>query len=232
MDELIYVIEDDESIRELVKMALSNFSYKVKAFENAEEALSAAGNIVPSLFVFDIMLPGMNGIEAVKSLRSQVKTQGVPILMLTAKDTEMDKVIGLDAGADDYLAKPFGIMELAARIRALLRRNTAKPDILICGNVSLNISTREAFKNDATIELTYKEFELLKALVSNNGRVISRDELLNTVWGYDFVGETRTLDAHIKQLRGKLGDTAESQIYIKTIRNVGYRFCEANEVSK
>ena len=224
MAELIYVIEDDESIRELIKMALSNFSYEVKAFENAENALNSVNNIVPSLFIFDIMLPGMNGIDAVKELRSQLKTQAVPILMLTAKDTEMDKVIGLDAGADDYLSKPFGIMELAARIRALLRRNTIKADILTCGNVSLNTSTREAFKNDEIIELTYKEFELLKALVSNNGRVISRDELLNTVWGYDFMGETRTLDAHIKQLRGKLGDDAENQIYIKTIRNVGYRF--------
>ena len=223
---LIYVTEDDESIRELIRMALTNFSYEVKAFENAEEALASVENILPALFIFDIMLPGMSGIEAVKSLRAQPKTQNIPILMLTAKDTEMDKVIGLDAGADDYIAKPFGIMELAARIRALLRRNAAKSDILTCGNITLNTLTREAFKNDEMIELTYKEFELLKTLVANNGRVISRDELLNLVWGYDFMGETRTLDAHIKQLRGKLGDTAESQIYIKTIRNVGYRFNE------
>ena len=226
MAELVYITEDDESIRELIKMALSNFSYEVKAFENAEDALDSANSVVPALFIFDIMLPGMNGIEAVKELRSKTKTAAVPILMLTAKDTEMDKVVGLDAGADDYLAKPFGIMELAARIRALLRRNIVKSDILTCGNITVNTSTREALKNDDIIELTYKEFELLKLLVINNGRVISRDELLNTVWGYDFMGETRTLDAHIKQLRGKLGDDAENQIYIKTVRNVGYRFCE------
>lgn len=221
---MIFVTEDDEGIKELIEMALKSFSYEVRLFDNAEETLEAANESVPDLFLFDIMLPGMDGITAVKKLRSRKATQKTPIIMLTAKDTEIDKVVGLDAGADDYLVKPFGIMELAARIRALLRRNTNEETAIKSGRLELNASTREVKKDNMVVELTYKEFELLKLLMQNMERVVPREELLNTVWGIDFEGETRTLDAHIKSLRQKLGDIDEDNRMIKTVRNVGYRF--------
>jgi len=225
MPNLIYVTEDDENIRELIKMVLTNSSYNVAVYESAEEVLQACEEKIPDLFIFDIMLPAMNGIDAVKLLRKNSKTKAVPVLMLTAKDTEFDKVVGLDAGADDYITKPFGVMELSARARALLRRNVVLEKIT-CGAISVNEATREVYKNNRIVELTFKEFELLQLLMKNNDRVLTREELLNAIWGYDYTGETRTLDAHIKSLRQKIGDDAEKQEYIKTVRSVGYRFCE------
>ncbi|GHT00687.1 DNA-binding response regulator [Synergistales bacterium] len=223
MPTLIYVIEDDENIRVMLQMALASFSYGVLAFGNAEDALAECEKTMPSLFIFDIMLPGMDGVSAVRLLRA--KDKSVPVLMLTAKDTEVDKVVGLDAGADDYLAKPFGVMELAARVRALLRRGAPQDEPMITqGDLTINIASREVRIGGGLIELTYKEFELLLLLAKNIGRVMPRDELLNAIWGYDYFGETRTLDAHIKSLRRKLSDDAENQTYIKTVRNVGYRF--------
>ncbi|GHS87074.1 DNA-binding response regulator [Synergistales bacterium] len=225
MPTLIYVIEDDENIRVMLQMALTSFSYGVLAFDNAEDALAECEKIMPSLFIFDIMLPGMDGVSAVRLLRA--KDKSVPVLMLTAKDTEVDKVVGLDAGADDYLAKPFGVMELAARVRALLRRGAPQDEPVITqGDLTINIASREVRIGGGLIELTYKEFELLLLLAKNIGRVMPRDELLNAIWGYDYCGETRTLDAHIRSLRRKLCDDAENQTYIKTVRSVGYRFCE------
>lgn len=228
MNELIYITEDDESIRELVKIALTSFSYDVHTFENAEDTLKACEETIPALFIFDIMLPKMDGISAVKILRENEKTKYIPIMLLTAKDTEFDKVIGLDAGADDYLAKPFGVMELAARVRALLRRssNTNSVEAKECKDIYINPQTRECFKDGKSLDLTYKEFELLYLLITEKNRVIPREELISTVWGYDFVGETRTLDMHIRTLRQKLSDDADNPTYIKTIRGVGYRFCE------
>jgi len=226
MQDLIYIIEDDESIRELIKMALGSFSYEVAAFECAEDAITAAKTKLPSLFIFDIMLPGIDGISAVKQLREKHSTKNIPILLLTAKSTELDKVVGLDAGADDYCVKPFGVMELAARVRALLRRKNQYDKTISCDSFTLNLATREVFKDNEPIDLTYKEFELLQLLMKNMDRVVPREEILNTIWGYDCVCETRTLDAHIKSLRKKIGDDAESPEYIKTIRSVGYRFCK------
>lgn len=226
MSSLIYITEDDENIRELVNLALKSFSYEVKAFETAEETLAASESTMPSLFIFDIMLPGMDGIAAVKQLRSKFASKNTPILMLTAKITEMDKVVGLDAGADDYLVKPFGVMELAARVRALLRRGAKVDAEIICRDIMLNIPAREVYKAGSHIDLTYKEFELLQLLMKNMNRVVPREELLSTIWGYDFVGETRTLDTHIRSLRQKLGDDPDNPVYIRTFRSVGYRFCE------
>ena len=222
----IYVTEDDEGIRELIQLALRNFAYNVRAFENAESALDACVDAVPDLFIFDIMLPGIDGLEAVRRLRKRQTTFLTPILMLTAKDTEVDKVVGLDAGADDYLAKPFGVMELAARIRALLRRGARENTFLVSGELAVNLEAREVTEKERPVELTYKEFELLTLLMRNAERVVPREELLDQIWGVDFMGESRTLDTHIKSLRQKLGDTAENPRYIATMRNVGYRFLE------
>lgn len=229
MADLIYITEDDESIRELVKITLISFSYEVCAFENAEDTLLACSQKIPSLFIFDIMLPGIDGISAVRKLRGDSKMRDIPIIMLTAKDAEFDKITGLDAGADDYITKPFGVMELAARVRALLRRNRQTEmtgEIIKHKDIHINPKTRECFKNDRSVELTFKEFELLYLLMSHVERVIPREELINTIWGYDFVGETRTLDVHIKTLRRKINDDPENAQYIKTVRGVGYRFCE------
>ena len=174
------------------------------------------------------MLPDIDGIEAVKRIRKNPAFADLPIMMLTAKDSELDKVIGLDAGADDYLTKPFGILELKARVQALLRRTSRsrRPAVLTGKDLRLNCDTRDVYRGEERIELTFKEFELLKLLMENTDRVMSRAELLNLVWGIDFEGETRTLDMHIRTLRQKLGDDAENPRYIHTVRGVGYRFCE------
>lgn len=228
MAELIYIIEDDESIRELVRVTLEAFAYTVCAFENAEDALTKIKEQVPDLIVFDHMLPGMDGVTAIRQLRANPLYCDLPILLLTAKSSELDKVVGLDAGADDYLTKPFGVLEMTARIRSLLRRIkpqvVERPSILSASGITMNLEAREVSKNGGSIELTHKEFELLRLLMENSARVMTRDELLNEVWGYSYIGETRTLDMHIRSLRAKLGDDAESPTYIKTVRSVGYRF--------
>ena len=205
MAERIYITEDDDSIRELVTVALSAYSYEVESFVSAEDCLAATEKQVPDIFLFDIMLPGMDGVQAVKILRENEQTKNTPILMLTAKSAEIDKVFGLENGADDYLTKPFGIMELAARIKALLRRSgrstsDSASDKITAGGITVNTSLREVSRDGRPIELTLKEYELLLYLLKNRARVVSREELLTKVWGIDFVGETRTLDMHIGTL--------------------------------
>lgn len=224
---LIYAIEDDENIRQLVKTALEAFGYQVSAFETATEGLTAIRTQCPDLVLFDIMLPDMDGITAVKQIRSQPEFSHVPIMMLTARTTELDKVAGLDAGADDYLTKPFGILELKARVQALLRRAAPqkRSHLLDIGGITINFDTRDVRRDGKKVELTYKEFELLKILMEHSEKVMTRSELLNEIWGIDFEGETRTLDMHVRTLRQKLGDDAESPRYIRTVRGVGYRFC-------
>lgn len=229
MAERIYITEDDDSIRELVTVALSAYSYEVESFVSAEDCLAATEKQVPDIFLFDIMLPGMDGVQAVKILRENEQTKNTPILMLTAKSAEIDKVFGLENGADDYLTKPFGIMELAARIKALLRRagrgsSDSVSDKITAGGITVDTSLREVSRDGRPIELTLKEYELLLYLIKNRTRVVSREELLTKVWGIDFVGETRTLDMHIGTLRKKLSDDAENAHLIKTVRGVGYRF--------
>ena len=225
MAERIYITEDDDSIRELVTVALSAYSYEVESFVSAEDCLAATEKQVPDIF----LLPGMDGVQAVKILRENEQTKNTPILMLTAKSAEIDKVFGLENGADDYLTKPFGIMELAARIKALLRRagrgsSDSASDKIAAGGITVNTSLREVSRDGRPIELTLKEYELLLYLIKNRARVVSREELLTKVWGIDFVGETRTLDMHIGTLRKKLSDDAENAHLIKTVRGVGYRF--------
>lgn len=223
----IYVIEDDESIRELLKVALEGFGYSIKAYEAAEPALLDMKEDKPDLALFDLMLPGMDGLSAIRLLRQDSQLKSTPVICLTAKDKELDKVMGLDVGADDYITKPFGVLELAARIRSLLRRSTKKQssDTITFKTVTINTQTREVRNNGVLLELTFKEYELLLYLIEHNSRVVNRDELLNQIWGYDYDGETRTLDSHIRTLRQKLGKAgAES---IRTVRSVGYRFVQS-----
>lgn len=219
----IYVIEDDESIRELIKIALEGFGYSIRAYESAEPALEDMKSDIPELAIFDIMLPGMDGLTAIKSIREDDTLREIPIICLTAKDKELDKVAGLDVGADDYITKPFGVLELAARIRSLLRRSGKEDQQeMTSGLIRINPMTREVFVGDHLIDLTFKEYELLLYLFENSSRVVSRDEMLNQIWGYEYDGESRTLDIHIRTLRGKLGSIGAERI--KTIRSVGYRF--------
>jgi two-component system alkaline phosphatase synthesis response regulator PhoP len=219
---LIYVVEDDKSIQEIEVFALSNVGYQVEGFGSARELYHALGRQMPDLLLLDVMLPDEDGLSVVRKLRSEENTASLPIMMVTAKTTELDKVKGLDMGADDYVTKPFGVMELISRVKAILRRS-AKPEdkekVLKLGNVVLDREKRAVYVNDVLCELTYKEYELLKLLMTNAGIVTARDVILNKVWGIDFEGESRTLDMHIKTLRQKLKEEGNM---IKTVRNVGY----------
>ena len=219
----IYIIEDDENIRKLLEIALEGFGYEAEGFETAEEGLARIEEAAPSLAIFDWMLPGMDGVTAIRKIRQTDGLRELPIMLLTAKEKELDKVVGLDCGADDYMVKPFGVLELSARIRSLLRRvkREEKKDVLSYEGIVVNKKTREVTSEGHLCELTLKEFELLVYLLENQSRVVTRDELLNQVWGYEYDGETRTLDMHIRTLRQKLGEKGSS--CIKTIRGVGYR---------
>ena len=218
----IYIVEDDKNIREIEMFALKNSGYAVEEFENAKSFFSMSAEKVPDLVLLDIMLPDMDGLEIVKKLRSRPDTVRVPIILVTAKTTELDKVKGLDIGADDYLTKPFGVMELISRVKALLRRSRALQDDkqMVLGDITLDSERREVHVGGELCELTFKEFELLKLLMVNAGIVLHRDTIMSDVWGTDYEGESRTLDMHIKTLRQKLGEAGNM---IKTVRNVGYK---------
>ncbi len=223
----IFVVEDDENIRELVKVALEGYGYAVNSFETAEAALKVVEAERPALAIFDLMLPGMDGLSAIKKVREKASVKDIPILVLTAKDKEYDKVVGLDGGADDYMTKPFSIMELAARVRSLLRRAARDPNAEAgkkgsFGKLTIDTAAREVFMGKEKVTLTYKEYELLVYLVENRTRVVPREELLDRLWDYNTDIETRTIDIHIRTLRQKLGEEGSS--YIRTIRSVGYRF--------
>ena len=220
MAETIVIVEDDESIREMLRYYFHSVGYEVASFESGEEYFEKGGGSKPALFILDIMLPGMDGLEILRSIRTDARLEDTPVLMLTARTSEMDKVKGLETGADDYVVKPFGIMELQARVKALLRR-TGRPraeSVLTCGDLEIDPAAREVRKNGQLVELTYKEFELLRLLCAHRGMVLTRDNILQAVWDYDFAGETRTVDMHVKTLRQKLGEG-----YIQTVRGVGYK---------
>ena len=225
MNERIFVIEDDENIQEIVKLSLESNGYQVILFDNAIDAIAAFHEFAPDLAIFDVMLPQMDGITAVKKIR-ETNTQ-VPILILSAKDTEIDKIHGLDSGSDDYMTKPFGVLELCARVRTLLRRVQPKSKQIKTPSLTIDKSTHVVTHFDQIMDLTHKEYQLLLYLIENKQRVVERDELLNNIWGYDFIGEARALDVHIRSLRKKLDDDGEK--YIKTIRSVGYRFVEKED---
>ena len=217
---LIYIVEDDDSIREIETIALRNSGHTIYAFENAAAFYHKLKEQIPDLLILDIMLPDSDGNTIVKKLRSQGETEKLPVIMVTAKTTEMDLIRGLDNGADDYMKKPFSVMELITRVKTLLRRTKEdKEDILRLGEILMDNVRHKCQVRGETVELTYKEHELLKYLMINHGVVLSRDQIMLHVWGTEFEGESRTVDMHIKTLRQKLGVEGE---HIKTVRNVGY----------
>lgn len=222
---MIYLVEDDNSIRELVIYTLQTTGLNARGFACAEEFWDAMKEAPPSLVLLDIMLPDEDGLSILRKLRDSAQTEKLPIIMLTAKGTEYDKVVGLDSGADDYIPKPFGMMELISRVRALLRRTDGgkKQEGYHIGPIQVDVNRRMVLVNDRPVTLTYKEFELLAYLMENEGIVLTRDQLLSKIWGYDFDGETRTVDVHIRTLRQKLGVASG---YIETIRGVGYKMEE------
>ena len=224
---MIYVVEDDSSIRELVVYTLNQSGLSAQGFANAREFWAAMADATPRLVLLDIMLPDEDGLTILKKLRSAALTASLPVIMLTAKGSEYDRVLGLDSGADDYVPKPFGIMELLARVRGLLRRTEPtghKPLEYHIGELSVYPEKRQVVAGGQYIQLTLKEFELLMLLLENENIVLSRDRIFSTVWGYDFDGETRTVDVHIRTLRRKLGSCGD---YIQTVRGVGYKIGEA-----
>ena len=226
----IWIVEDDEDIREIVLYALRTANFETMGFESGDGFFSVFENkdvLPPDLIILDIMLPGSDsGLAILKRIRQNPNYQALPVMMLTAKGSEHDKVKGLDLGADDYLTKPFGVMELISRIKALLRRSTFTPNKsqeYAYESIKINHTQRIVTNDSDTVTLTFKEYELLHYLLVNKGIVLSRDKILEAVWGYDYEGESRTLDMHIKRLRQKLGMAGE---HIKTVRNVGYKLGE------
>ena len=226
---MIYYVEDDDNIRNLTLYALRQQGIEAEGFSNDSEFKAAVAKRVPDAVLLDIMLPDTDGLEILQRLRADPETATVPIMMLTAKDTELDKVVALDGGADDYLTKPFSLMELTSRCRALLRRAgmTQKPaDTLSAGGIVLSPSHREVTVEGKPIKLTLREFDLLEYLMRKPGVVFSREQLLQTVWGWNFDGGSRTVDVHVQTLRQKLGDHADR---IETVRGVGYRFSDRTD---
>lgn len=226
---MIYCVEDDDDIRELMLYTLRTTGFEAQGFPNSELFWQAMEQVKPDLILLDIMLPGSDGLSSLEELRAKKSSESIPVIMATAKGTEFDKVKGLDMGADDYLVKPFGMMEMISRIKAVLRRTQShvqEDKTLTIGSISLDIQNYTVKKDNKVIHLTLKEFELFALLMKNPNRVFTRQELLNQVWGEHFVGETRTVDVHIGTLRTKLGDASH---LIKTIRGVGYRLEEEND---
>lgn len=223
----IYIVEDDENIREIVLYALQSADYEALGFETGDAFFNTSSHNLPDLVLLDIMLPGDSGLSVLKRLRFSPQTKTLPVIMLTAKGSEFDKVKGLDMGADDYITKPFGVMELISRVKALLRRTQsdtqANRGLIQIGNLSLDNARREVCADGNPVSLTFKEYELLHHLALNEGLVMSREKLMEAVWGYDFEGESRTLDMHIRSLRQKLG---VSGTLIQTVRGVGYKLEE------
>ena len=223
---MIYLVEDDDSIRELVLYTLHTTGFEAERFRNAADFWQALEKKLPQLVLLDIMLPDEDGLHILKRLRAGAETADLPVMMLTAKSSEYDRVVGLDSGADDYMPKPFGMMELVSRVRALLRR-AAKPaaedKLFTAGSLAVDVKRRAVTVDGEPVILTYKEFELLCYLLENRGVVLSRDQILTKIWDYNYSGETRTVDVHIRTLRQKLGDAGA---LIETVRGVGYRLAQ------
>ena len=224
MGKWIYYVEDDTSIRELVLYALKTAEFQVMGFENAASFYKRMKEQQPDLILLDIMLPDEDGVSILKKLKSRPDTENIPVIMMTAKSSEYDKVLGLDSGADDYITKPFGVMELISRVKAVIRRSDRSKgsagEVLKIGELVLDEQKHEVYARGQAVSLTFKEFELLSYLMKNRGLVLSRDKILNTIWNYVYEGESRTVDVHIGSLRQKLGTCGD---FIKTIRGIGYK---------
>ena len=223
----ILIVDDEENIVDLIEYNLKNAGFKTICATNGEDGLKLAMDENPDLIILDVMMPSMDGFEVVKALRKETK---VPVLMLTARTDEFDRVLGLELGADDYLTKPFSMRELIARVKAILRRteNEQKEERnqIKVGPIFMDIDSHKIFVNEEEIQLTAKEYELLRLFVTNKGRVFTREELLDKLWGYDYYGDTRTIDVHVRHLREKLETDSKKPEYIKTVRGVGYKFEE------
>ena len=218
---MIFYVEDDNSIREIVLYTLNSMGFEAQGFADGQSFLKALENQKPSLIMLDVMLPDYDGVELLKLIKRQAKTSDLPVIMATARSAEIEKIQALDLGADDYLAKPFSRMEMVARVKAVLRRyKKEEPKNLVAGTLTLDEGSHVVKDGDRIIELTYKEYELLALLLKHQGRVYSREQILDLIWGHDYDGENRTVDVHIRTLRSKLGDAAN---LIKTVRGVGYK---------
>jgi two-component system alkaline phosphatase synthesis response regulator PhoP len=225
-EEKILVVDDEEHIQELIRFNLEKNGYKVICADNGIDAIKLAKEQLPQLMLLDLMLPGMDGLDVCKEIRKDSNMSNMPIIMITAKGEEIDKIIGLELGADDYITKPFSVRELVARIKAILRRTTVQlvEKTFKVGNLAIDFGKHEVLKSESKVDLTLKEFELLEILIKNKGRVMTRDFLLDKIWGYEYVGETRTVDVHIRHLRQKIEEDDKNPSYIQTIRGIGYRF--------
>lgn len=227
MPDKILVVDDELHIRELVKFNLMKEGFEVSEAGDGQAAVKMVRTEKPDLVILDLMLPGLDGLEVCRSLKGRRETAAIPIIMLTAKSEEIDKVIGLELGADDYLTKPFSTRELTARVKAVLRRShkdTSQVGEMVIGELRLNFSRYEAYLGKEKLELTPKEYELIKLLSTNVGKVFTRDQLLEKIWGYEYFGDTRTVDVHVRHLRAKLAQDTEIADAIETVRGVGYRF--------
>lgn len=226
-NEKILVVDDEEHIVELIKYNLLSSGYDVITCNNGIDAVNLAINERPNLILLDLMIPGKDGYDVCKEIRTKSEVKNISIIMLTAKSEEFDKILGLELGADDYITKPFSVRELLARVKAVLRRVGAKEeqsDIMVFGDLSANFEKREIRIKGKKIDLTLKEFELLEMLIKNRGKILRREMLLDKIWGYEYIGETRTVDVHIRYLRKKIEDDDKKPKFIETIRGVGYRF--------
>lgn len=230
--EKILVVDDEAHIVELIKYNLESSGYKTYTSYDGREAVKLTEEKDIDLIILDLMLPDIDGLEVCKILKRNENTASIPIIMLTAKGEEFDKILGLELGADDYITKPFSVRELMARIKVILRRSgndSEDGDLIKVGSLVIDSSKHEVLKNGEKLELTLKEFELLKLLVVNRGKVLTRDSLLDKIWGYEYYGETRTVDVHVRHLRLKIEDDDKNPKYIETIRGIGYRFNDTHE---
>lgn len=219
---MIWCVDDDDTIREIEVYTLEQMGFEARGFADGLSMLEALKTEIPELIVLDIMMPKLDGLEVLSKLRSETKFKNIPVIMATAKGTEMDKISGLNSGADDYLVKPFGVMEMVARVKAVLRRTTKEnpSDHISVGGITLKEKAHKVIVNGEQVELTHKEFEMLKLFLNNPNMVFTREQLMSKIWGMDYIGETRTVDMHIKTLRQKLGNAGNQ---IKTVIGVGYR---------
>ena len=227
-DEKVLIVDDEEHIVELLKFNLTNAGYKVITANNGLDALRLTRENNPDLLLLDLMLPGMDGFDVCKEIKRSKENSNTSIIMLTAKGEELDKILGLELGADDYITKPFSIRELLARVKAVLRRSGSREEtmgeVFSSGRLKVNFERHEVLIDDVKVDLTLKEFELLQILIKNKGKILQRETLLDKIWGYEYIGETRTVDVHIRYIRKKIEEDDKNPRFIETIRGVGYRF--------